>query len=203
MDVQQQIAAQSVAEQRREFDVSNELMAPWRDQGQAALYNLSDLTGLPSPTSYTDASGKTVTRTPMNTTTALTSDPGYKVRLDALNQALMRGGMGAQNYGSGNFWDSVMKSNQDYASNEFGNVYNRLAGVAGTGQTAAQGTANAATLTGGNIAYTLGNLGRNMAGLGTDSSSMYQNFGSQGNNAMNNYLFWQMMGGGGATPGVT
>lgn len=194
--------------QLSEFNAGQAATAPWRSQGQAALYNLSDLAGVPSPTSYTDAAtGTTVTRTPQSAQQTLENTPGYQVQLDALNQALMRGGMGSQNYGSGNFWDSVLNANQQYASTSFNNVYNQLAGLAGTGQVSAGQTAGLATSTGAGMgsAYTTGGQGAAAATLagGAGQSSMYNNLASQGNNAMNNYLFYNLMQNGlGSTPTI-
>ena len=193
-----QAAQLSVGEQAREFNLGQQATAPWRSAGQSALYNLEDLTGMQSPTSYTDAAtGATVSRTPMNPTQALENTPGYQVQLDALNQALMSGAMGSQNYGSGNFWDSVINANQQYASTSFNNVYNQMAGIAGTGQTSAGQTASLAQQTGANIGntYTAAGQGQAAAQLygGAGQSSMYSNMASQGNNAMNNYLFYNLM----------
>ena len=67
----------------------------------------------------------------------LESDPGYQFRRqqgeNALSRALASRGM----LNSGQALKEALRYNQGLASEEFGNVYNRLSGLAGTGQTAA------------------------------------------------------------------
>ena len=111
-------------------------LEPWRTAGVGALGKLVDMT------------------TPGKQFTTMQADPGYQFRLEegtnALNNRLKAGGK----FYSG----QAIKGGQDYAqnfaSNEFNNVYNRLAGLAGTGQAATNTTAglgeNAAKLSGAN-----------------------------------------------------
>jgi hypothetical protein len=65
-------------------------------------------------------------------------DPGYQFRLSEGQKGIDRqvGAMGLRN--SGAALKALQRYGQDYASNEFGNVFNRLSGAAGTGQTATQ-----------------------------------------------------------------
>lgn len=68
----------------------------------------------------------------------LALDPGYALRrregMSSLeNSALARGGLL-----SGNFLKNAQRYGQDLASQEYGNAFNRLAGIAGVGQTQAQ-----------------------------------------------------------------
>lgn len=63
-------------------------------------------------------------------------DPGYQFRMDqglnaTKNAAVARGGLD-----SGATLKALTRFGQDYASGEFGSIYNRLAGVSGAGQTA-------------------------------------------------------------------
>ena len=66
-------------------------------------------------------------------------DPGYQFRLSEGEKAINRASNAAGNRYSGATLKDLLRYGQDYASGEFGNIYNRLAGVAGTGQAATQG----------------------------------------------------------------
>ena len=86
-------------------------------------------------------------------------DPGYQFRLGEGMKGLDRqvGSMGLRN--SGAALKAMQRYGQDYASGEFGNVFNRLSGAAGTGQAAT--TAGAGL--GAQNAQTIGGM---MTGLG-------------------------------------
>lgn len=64
------------------------------------------------------------------------ASPGYEWRLEQGNRAIDRGAAAQGRYMSGARLKAASRFNQDYASNEFGNYMNRLAGAAGIGQTA-------------------------------------------------------------------
>ena len=89
----------------------------------------------------------------------LQMDPGYQFRMDEGQKGIDRriGAMGLRN--SGAALKAATRFGQDYASNEFGNVFNRLSGVAGTGQAAT----NTGAALGAQNAQTVGGL---MSGLG-------------------------------------
>jgi hypothetical protein len=86
-------------------------------------------------------------------------DPGYQFRLNEGQKGIDRriGAMGLRN--SGAALKAMTRFGQDYASNEFGNVFNRLSGAAGTGQAAT----NTGAALGAQNAQTVGGL---MSGLG-------------------------------------
>lgn len=96
-------------------------------------------------------------------------DPGYQFRLDRGEQAINRAAAAAGRYDSGRALKDLTEFNSGLASQEFGNAYNRwnndqtnifnrLSGVAGTGQQTATQLANL----GSNMASNIGNL--NVAG---------------------------------------
>lgn len=91
------------------------------------------------------------------------TDPGYEFRLgEGLGaiegSAAARGGL----Y-SGATMRDLQKYGQDYASQEFGNVYSRLAGVADAGLNAAQMSGNASMQAAGNVGNALGAAGNAQA----------------------------------------
>lgn len=133
---------------RVQWDIYNqqrEDQAPYREAGYSALGRLSDLLGL-SDNKDADGYGSLLDKF---TGADLENDPGYKFRLqqgqDALeNSAAARGGLF-----SGAAGKALTEYGQGFASNEINNAYNRfksdqndvfnrLSGVAGTGQTATQ-----------------------------------------------------------------
>ena len=118
--------------------------------GQApASYSSTPWTGGAAPT-YAGPSGGAPTFTAPTDITEQ-NDPGYAARLAAGNQSLNRGFAASGNLLSGGTLKALARYNQDYASNEFQNVYNRAQGdfsaqntTFGNNQTAAQNTFNAA-----------------------------------------------------------
>jgi hypothetical protein len=128
--------------QERMFNKQVELQQPWQQAGVNALAKLQ--------------SGDVMSA----------MDPSYSFRfqegLKALDrQAAARGGLI-----SGGALKAAQRYGQDYASTEFGNAYNRLAGLAGVGQTATGAIGNAAGAYGTNA----GNL---MTGAGAARASGY------------------------------
>ena len=66
----------------------------------------------------------------------LITDPSYQFRFNQGLQAIQNRGAALGKRFSGNMLQALTDYGQDYASQEFGNAYNRLAGISGTGQTA-------------------------------------------------------------------
>ncbi len=64
------------------------------------------------------------------------ADPGYEFRLGEGNKAIENAARARGQYFSPSTVKELTRYGQGFASNEFGNVYNRLAGLAGTGQSA-------------------------------------------------------------------
>lgn len=113
----------ALAENMRQFNIGQENLAPWLKAGKGALGEQQALMGMGG-----DTAGQM---------RALQSAPGYTSRLLAGNQSnaaniSARGGMG-----SGKALVAGNMFNQDYASNEYGNRLNQLAGISGTGQSTA------------------------------------------------------------------
>lgn len=87
------------------------------------------------------------------------ADPGYEFRLGEGNKAIENAARARGQYFSPSTVKELTRYGQGFASNEFGNVYNRLAGLAGTGQTAV----NNSSMLGQNFAT---NAGNNMMSAG-------------------------------------
>lgn len=153
------------------FNRTNEQQAPWRKAGEQGLSRLGDLLGI-SGNNGAEGYGS-LTPQPYKPFTSAdlkaNLDPGYDFRMQqgigaTSNLANSSGGLI-----SGNTLKALTDYGQGFASNEYQNafnryntnfqnnaanqtnIYNRLAGIAGLGQTANQVTANAGMNSANNI----------------------------------------------------
>lgn len=140
---------EALAEQQREFNIGQSNLKPYLDTGTAALGQLADFTKTP------------FTAPDINET----NDPGLAFRLAEGQKALQKSQAAGGSALTGGAAKQLQRYSQDYASNEYQNVYNRakdqyltnynsLAGLAGTGQQAA----NTLTANGQNNANAIANI---------------------------------------------
>lgn len=186
---QQRAADLSLEELRRQYNISQSNLAPWMRAGRLALSEQQALMGLGGDT---EAAMRT-----------LQNSPGYQSRLQQ-GQRSLEGGLAARGgMGSGRSATAAAGWNQDYASNEYANRLNQLAGLSGTGQSTAtglgtqgmnyatgmgniwQGNANAQGAAGiaGTNAWQSGILGGAQLGMNANN---YFNQPNTGNNWANN-----------------
>ena len=191
-DLQSRATADAAAQQRAMFDILNAQQEPYRQAGYGALSRIGTM--LPQLTEL-PAGYKPFTAADLKTNLA----PNYEFMLGqglgATRQALNVGG------GGSNVERGGIKFAQDYASNAYqnaldnymkqeaqkfnqqqtglGNVYNRLAGIAGIGQTAVGQTANLGQSTAANIGQ-LGIGGASAIGAGQIGSANAMAGGMQG-----------------------
>jgi len=191
-NLQSQATSDAAAQQRAMFDIQNAQQAPYRQAGYGALSRIStmlpDFTKMPA--AYRD-----FTAADLQTNLA----PNYQFMLGqglgATRQGLNVGG------GGSNVERGGIKFAEDYASNAYqnalqnymaqktqafnqeqtglGNVYNRLAGIAGIGQTAVGQTSNLAQSTAANIGQ-LGIGGASAIGAGQIGAANAMAGGYQG-----------------------
>ena len=111
-------------------------------------------------------------------------DPGYQFRQSEGEKGINRSAAGRSSFDSGATLKALNRYNQDYATNEWGNVYNRLAGLAGVGQTATTqtGTFGAGATNQANDYLTSGAAARGAGSVGVANAIT----GGLGN-AYNNY----------------
>ena len=169
---QKNAADQSIAEQRRQYDQTRADQAPWRTAGSAAIDRMAAVYGL---------NGQTV-KNPDGTPAqygGFFNSPDYQFRKDeslkAANNALSSRGL----LGSGAAVKAKTALAGNLASAEFGDWWNRLAGVAGVGQTATQDTSAAGQNAANNISAAYTNAGNARA-------SAYMNTGAAINNGLQN-----------------
>lgn len=171
-ETQSQAAANALALQREMFEYQKGLLEPYRTAGTKALERLSGAMGLGGQGSQQQM---------------LEMDPGYGFRLGEGLKALERMQASRGNFLSGGALKAGQRFAQDTASQEYGNAYNRLANIAGLGQTAGTQMGNAASGFGtsaGNImgqeanALAAGRLGRTSAYTGAIGGALnsFQNY---------------------------
>ena len=180
-----QASTASIGEQRRQFDINQANQAPYLAAGTSAVKRLG---------AGVEAGGEFGSYTPFNFQYDPATDPGYGFRMsegmNALNRSIAAKGLGvsgmgirgAQAFGqglaAGSIKDAFDMYTTRYNANNLAqnNLYNRLAGVAGTGQTSANqvGTAgaNMASNVGNTLMSNAGNVGNAaMASAGLQSSA--------------------------------
>jgi hypothetical protein len=130
------------------YGQNREDLAPWRNAGVNALTSLAKL------------------NTPGQQFDQAQLDPGYAFRQQQGEQAINRSAAARGLMGSGRTIKDLIRFNQDYATNEFGNVNNRRLALSGLGQTA--------TNTGVQAGQNYGTqVGQNMLGAGNARASGY------------------------------
>lgn len=149
LNEQRQGTGQANAALGQAFTDQKNYLNPYADAGKTALANL---TGDP--------------------TKLMQNDPGYQFRLGegerAINASMAARGLG----NSGAALRSLTRYGQDYATNEYGNAFNRQAQIAGMGQNAASNLASAAGQYGSN-------LSNNYMGLGNAAAAAQIGKGNQ------------------------
>jgi hypothetical protein len=165
----------SLAEQRRQYDLSRSDMQPWLTAGTGALNSYANLLGQNGQTARDTAFGQ------------FTASPDYQFRQDEQARALTarNSALGIQDSGAAQ--KAAMQYGGNLASGEFNTYANRLAGLAGVGQTAASG--NAAL--GQNYAGAVTNINQNKAqalgssyiNRGNIYGNLISNLGAQAENA--------------------
>lgn len=176
---QRRAAEQSIAEQRRQYDTTRADYAPWRQRGTQALDMMARAYGLGGQTP--DMS-------------AFTASPGYQFRQQEGIRAAERSAAARGRLGSGATMTRIQERAEGLAASEFGDWWNRMAGISGVGQAATGSTAQA----GMNMANNISNAYQN---AGNARASAYANTAGAVNSGINNvlsaYLFNQGWGAAG------
>lgn len=187
--MQADAANSSTAEQRRQFDIQQTNMKPWLDAGIGAVNQLS--TGLNPGGQFS-----TVPQFQFDPS-KVTTDPGYAFRQQQGVNALTAAGAAGGNLGSGNLGVALTNYGQQLGSQEYQNAYqraygqqmdqfnsqlnaqntlfNRLSGVAGTGQTAATQLGAAGANMAANVGNTLMTSAANRGQLGVQGAQAWGN----------------------------
>ena len=125
-NTQEQASQNAIDEQQREFNTQQANYAPWLAAGGGALSQLTAGTA-PGGAFVTPYSGTYQAPAPFTAPTGVdeSNDPGYAFRLAQGNQAIQRAAAAGGGAFSGGTLKALSRYGQDYASNEYQNVYNR------------------------------------------------------------------------------
>lgn len=114
----------ALAENRRQFEIGQNNLAPWLGAGRRALTAQQDLMGL----GKNGAEGSLA---------ALMSAPGYQFRLQQGQKNLDSGLASRGGMGGGKSMKAGVDYNQGFASNEYGNRLSQLSSLSGMGRSTA------------------------------------------------------------------
>lgn len=183
--------------QREQYNQTRLDNAPTRERGDLAGGRLSDLMGL-SKNTGADGYGSLNQRFDGS---MMLNEPGYQFGLDQGVQGVQRSAAGRGGLYSGATLKALTRFGNDYASTKYGQAadrfnndqntqFNRLSGIAGTGQVATNNV-NAA---GQSFANNAGNIGMQGADARASGTMGQANAWSQGiGNMMNFYQQQQML----------
>jgi hypothetical protein len=167
-------------------------LSPWTTAGQPALTDQSDLLGLNGQDAANAAMAK------------FQSSPGYQFQLSQGERAVDAGAAAKGFARSGAAMQAEQEFGSGLAASDFGNYWNRLQQLSGSGLTAAGGIAGAATGGASNIAQTDASAANATSGIygnvaGSLSGTANQLLGSQ---QFQNYIkgLGGSSGGGGSLP---
>ena len=181
---------QGIDEQRRQFDATQENLAPWLEAGESALSTQQNLLGL----SGKDAQQKAYDDYSMS--------PGQKFLRDRGEKAIIRQHAAIGGAGGGRVRSALNRQGIGFAAQDFGNYYNRLAGTSGTGQSTAAGLGQLGANTASNISNTMGLQG-NARASGILGGAQARSQGMGNILGLGSMLYGGMGGGGGGlTPGT-
>lgn len=157
----------ATAEQQRQFDLAREDTAPWREVGHSALNQLAALYGLRQSGAIDPATG-TAEQVAAPDYSAFYQSPDYQFARDEAMRGIERSAAARGGLASGNTLAALQERASGLASMQFGNYVNRLAGIAGTGQSSAENLAG--------MRMNLGQqVGQNMIGAANARASGIQN----------------------------
>lgn len=175
----------AIAEQRRQYDQTRADNEPWRATGMRAL------AGLEEKDAFKDFGAQD-----------FQADPGYQFRMDEANKAMERSALARGGMMGGGFAKALQGRNQDLASQEYGNAFNRfnanrdfkrnhLGGLAGVGQQANSQVGAAGQNMANNVSNSMTDMGNAQAGGTMGSANAWGNAMGQG---MNTWMQMQSMG---------
>lgn len=179
-------AGRATDSQERMFNTVNEQQRPWREAGERSLGDIMSQFG---PEGYFNHQ---FDANDLNDHLA----PNYEFMREqgssaVANHANAMGGLG------GNSLTAISKWNNDYAQNAYqqafqnynaqrGDIFNRLASIAGLGQTAGSNATTGASTFAGNIA-------NSQIGAGNATAAGYVGTGNAITGAANNYMGWNYL----------
>jgi hypothetical protein len=149
---QTQAADQGIAEQRRQFDALQKLMAPYVAGGTTALTRYNALSGLAGPEAQQSILDQ------------IQAGPEFGSLVRSGEEAILQSASATGGLRGGNTQAALAKFRPEILSSLIRDEYSRLGGMISMGQNAAAGVGNAGMNTGTNIANLYGEVGAAQAG---------------------------------------
>ncbi len=214
-DLQAQASKDALDFQKQQYTTSQAQQAPWLQAGQSGLSALQYGLGTGGAANGSGVGQGSLTTPYSGTFTAPTglteqNDPGFQARLKLGTDAIQRSAAARGGVVTGGTAKALDTYGQDYASNEYGNVYNRalsdyttnfnayntnqanqynrLAALSGVGQTTATQLANqgqtASNNVSSNLLNTAQNIGQQYNNAGAATASGYVGAGNAWNQGL-------------------
>ncbi|MCK5600848.1 hypothetical protein KAR91_03205 [Candidatus Pacearchaeota archaeon] len=139
-EAQTEAAEAGAAEQRRQFDITQQQLAPFREAGVTALGQQQALLGLGTPEEQQQAFA------------AFAESPGQQFLRSQQERALLRSASAIGGLGGGNVRTALQQQAFGRAQTDYQNQLNRLAALSGTAQTATTDIGQFGAQAAGNIA---------------------------------------------------
>lgn len=179
-------AEAGIAEQRRQFDVAQELLAPFTEAGTSAIGGQLALAGL----SGDEAQRRAIRQ--------IERGPQFQALTEQGEEAILQSAAATGGLRGGNTQAALAQFRPQVLSGLINQQFSNLGGIAGLGQASAAGTAAAAQNLGGNVSNLLQQQGAAQAGAALARGQASANLASQvaGGIAQG---FGNIGGGGGAT----
>jgi hypothetical protein len=149
---QTEASNQSIAEQRRQFDAVQQLMAPYVQSGTTALSRYNALTGL---------SGEEAQQSMIQ---QISSGAEYGALVRAGEEGILQSASATGGLRGGNTQSALARFRPEILSSLIRDEYSRLGNMASMGQNAAAGVGNAGMQLGQNISNQYGQIGQAQAG---------------------------------------
>lgn len=151
-NAQTQAADAGIAEQRRQFDAMQQLLAPYVSAGNTALTRYNALSGLSGP----EAQQTVIDQ--------IMAGPEYGSLVRSGEEAILQSASATGGLRGGNVQEALAKFRPEILSSLIRDEYSRLGGMVSLGQSSAAGVGNAGMQTGTNIANLYGQVGAAQAG---------------------------------------
>lgn len=196
------VSRDQIAEERRQYDLTRSDYAPYREVGYGSLNKLAGMYGV----TPMDASGKPITAgsaagVGYQGDGGFTASPGYQFRLDEGIKAAERSAAARGSLASGGTMKAITRYAGGLASSEYDTYANRLAALAGVGQSATGSTAQAGQAATAGIGAANSNIANAATAAGNAQASSYANTGASIAGGANNLAQMYMMGGFGGGSG--
>ena len=139
-ELQAQGADAGIAEQRRQFDITQGNLQPFQDAGVGALGQQQALLGLSGQDAQNEAFA------------AFNGSPGQRFIRDRAQRNLTRNASAIGGLGGGNVRSALVEQGAGFAQQDFNNQFGRLGQIAGQGQAATTNLGQFGAQSAGNIA---------------------------------------------------